>query len=139
MSTKRLRAAIVGGGIGGLSAANAMLRRGIDVTVSEQGDPLKEVGTGLSIFPNGLRQLERWDYAQRWRKSARRSGRAQNITGATEPLWVKSSPKTRAVGRASMECTDPICCGYSPKLSHRLRYAPAIVASGSNRMLLPHG
>ena len=36
-----------------------MLRRGIDVTVSEQGDPLKEVGTGLSIFPNGLRQLER--------------------------------------------------------------------------------
>ena len=59
MSSERLRAVIVGGGIGGLSAANAMLRRGIDVTVSEQGDPLKEVGTGLSIFRNGLRQLER--------------------------------------------------------------------------------
>jgi salicylate hydroxylase len=57
--SKRLKAAIVGGGIGGLSAANAMLRRGIDVTVWEQADPLGETGTGLSLFPNGRRQLER--------------------------------------------------------------------------------
>jgi len=59
MPTRRLKVAIVGGGIGGLSAANAMLRRGIDVTVWEQVDPLSEVGTGLSLFPNGRRQLER--------------------------------------------------------------------------------
>ena len=59
MPSKRLKAAIVGGGIGGLSAANAMLRRGIDVTVWEQADRLGESGTGLSLFPNGLRQLER--------------------------------------------------------------------------------
>ena len=36
MPTKRVRAAIVGGGIGGLSAANALLIRGIDVTFFEQ-------------------------------------------------------------------------------------------------------
>jgi salicylate hydroxylase len=59
MPIRRLKVAIVGGGIGGLSAANAMLRRGIDVTVWEQVDPLSEVGTGLSLFPNGRRQLER--------------------------------------------------------------------------------
>ena len=59
MPTKRVRAAIVGGGIGGLSAANALLLRGIDVTVFEQVDTLREVGTGVSIFPNGRRQLER--------------------------------------------------------------------------------
>ena len=59
MPSKRLKVAIVGGGIGGLSAANAMFRRGIDVTVWEQVDPLGETGTGLSLFPNGLRQLER--------------------------------------------------------------------------------
>jgi salicylate hydroxylase len=60
MPSKRLKVAIVGGGIGGLSAANAMLRRGIDVTVWEQADQL-ESGTGLSLFPNGRRQLERMD------------------------------------------------------------------------------
>jgi salicylate hydroxylase len=58
-STKSLRAAIVGGGIGGLSTAFSMHRRGIDVTVFEQTATLGEVGAGLTIFPNSLRQLER--------------------------------------------------------------------------------
>jgi salicylate hydroxylase len=42
-----------------LSAANALVRRGFDVTLFEQIDTLREVGTGLSLFPNGRRQLER--------------------------------------------------------------------------------
>jgi salicylate hydroxylase len=59
MPGKRLRAAIVGGGIGGLAAANSLVHRGIDVTVFEQADTLGEVGAGVMIFPNSLRQLER--------------------------------------------------------------------------------
>ena len=55
MPGRRLKVAIVGGGIGGLSAANAMLRRQIDVTVWEQTDLLGDTGTGLSLFPNGRR------------------------------------------------------------------------------------
>ena len=59
MTTKRLRAAIVGGGISGLAAANSLHHRGIDVTVFEQSDALGEVGAGLIITPNSLRQLDR--------------------------------------------------------------------------------
>jgi len=59
MPTERIRAAIVGGGIGGLAAANALVRRGIDVTVYEQASALGEVGAGVFIYPNSLRQLER--------------------------------------------------------------------------------
>src|SRR5947199_5450455 len=58
-STRRLRAAIVGGGIGGLAAACALRRRGIAVAVFEQAETLGEIGAGLTIFPNSLRQLER--------------------------------------------------------------------------------
>jgi len=58
-SSKRLRAAIVGGGIGGLAAACALRRRGLDVTVFEQAETLGEIGAGLTIFPNSLRLLER--------------------------------------------------------------------------------
>ena len=61
-STGRLRAAIVGGGIGGLSAANALRRRGLDVTVFEQVRALGEVGAGVFIYPNSLRQLERMGF-----------------------------------------------------------------------------
>jgi salicylate hydroxylase len=59
MRTHSLRAAIVGGGIGGLSAANALLKRGLQVSVFEQAAALGEVGAGVFIYPNSLRQLER--------------------------------------------------------------------------------
>jgi salicylate hydroxylase len=59
MPTKFLRAAIVGGGIGGLTAANSLVRRGVDVTIFEQADVVGEVGAGVFLYPNGLRQLER--------------------------------------------------------------------------------
>jgi salicylate hydroxylase len=63
-SSGRLRAAIVGGGIGGLSAANALRRRGIEVTVFEQAKALGEVGAGVFIYPNSLRQLERMGFGR---------------------------------------------------------------------------
>lgn len=59
MTDKPLRAAIVGGGIGGLAAALSLVRRGIDVTVYEQAAELGEVGAGVFIFPNSLRHFER--------------------------------------------------------------------------------
>jgi 2-polyprenyl-6-methoxyphenol hydroxylase-like FAD-dependent oxidoreductase len=58
-SNRGLRAAVVGGGIGGISAACSLRQRGIEVTVFEQAKALGEVGAGLTLFPNGLRQLER--------------------------------------------------------------------------------
>ena len=58
-SSRRLRAAVVGGGIGGLAAACSLRRSGIEVTVFEQAETLGEIGAGLTIFPNSLRQLER--------------------------------------------------------------------------------
>ena len=52
-----MRVLIAGGGIGGMSAALALLRRGIDVDVYEQAKELKEVGAGVQLAPNGARVL----------------------------------------------------------------------------------
>jgi salicylate hydroxylase len=49
--------AIVGGGIGGLTAGLALLRRGIDVEIFEQAAELKELGAGVQISSNGTRVL----------------------------------------------------------------------------------
>ena len=48
---------IIGGGIGGLAAALALVRRGIDVAVYEQAHELRELGAGVQISPNGTRVL----------------------------------------------------------------------------------
>jgi salicylate hydroxylase len=56
---RSLRAAVVGGGIGGISAACSLLHRGVDVTLFEQARALGEIGAGVLLLPNGLRQLAR--------------------------------------------------------------------------------
>ncbi|APX10587.1 FAD-dependent monooxygenase [Tateyamaria omphalii] len=53
-----MKAIIVGGGIGGLSAAIALHLRGWNVCVCEQAPALTEVGAGLQISPNGWRVIE---------------------------------------------------------------------------------
>jgi len=51
------RVVVIGGGIGGLTAALALLKRGLDVEVFEQAARLGEVGAGIQISPNGTRIL----------------------------------------------------------------------------------
>ncbi|HTV35776.1 MAG TPA: FAD-dependent monooxygenase [Xanthobacteraceae bacterium] len=48
---------IIGGGIGGLTTALALLQRGLDVVVYEQAPELREVGAGVQIGSNGTRVL----------------------------------------------------------------------------------
>lgn len=60
--SERLSVAVVGGGIGGLSAANALVRHGVDVTVFEQAAQLGEVGAGVMTTPNSIRLLSRMGF-----------------------------------------------------------------------------
>jgi salicylate hydroxylase len=53
------RVAIIGGGIGGLFTANAMISLGIEVSVYEQAPELGEIGAGVFVTPNSVRHLQR--------------------------------------------------------------------------------
>lgn len=50
---------IIGGGIGGLFAANALIAQGLQVSIYEQAPVLGEVGAGVYLTPNAVRHLER--------------------------------------------------------------------------------
>src|SRR5260221_1818984 len=53
------RIVVVGGGIGGLFAANALIAHGFQVSVYEQAPALSEVGAGVFLTPNSVRHLQR--------------------------------------------------------------------------------
>src|SRR6516165_960024 len=55
--TDMTRVAIIGGGIGGLTAANALSRAGIEVAVYEAAAELKEIGAGVALHPNAMKVL----------------------------------------------------------------------------------
>jgi len=54
-----LQVAVIGGGIGGLSAALSLHRAGFAVDVYEQAPALTEVGGGINMAPNAIRILQR--------------------------------------------------------------------------------
>ena len=54
MNINGLKFCVIGGGIGGLTAALALGQRGAQVTVLEQADALTEVGAGLQVSANGM-------------------------------------------------------------------------------------
>jgi 2-polyprenyl-6-methoxyphenol hydroxylase-like FAD-dependent oxidoreductase len=53
------RAIIVGAGIGGLTAAIALRRAGIEAQVFERAPELREAGAGISLWPNAVLPLRR--------------------------------------------------------------------------------
>lgn len=58
---RKPRIAVIGGGIGGLTAAQALLRRGFEVSVHEAAPELKEIGAGVSLSPNAMKALRSLD------------------------------------------------------------------------------
>src|ERR1043166_3719983 len=56
---KRPGVAVVGGGIGGLFAANALIAHGLEVAVYEQAPAPGEGGAGGVLTPSSVRQLQR--------------------------------------------------------------------------------
>src|SRR3979409_1356735 len=59
MVQSRPHVAVIGGGIGGLFAASALIANGIQVSVYEQAPVLGEIGAGVFLTPNSVRHLQR--------------------------------------------------------------------------------
>ncbi|MEM6480334.1 MAG: FAD-dependent monooxygenase [Pseudomonadota bacterium] len=79
MAIKGLEALVLGGGIGGLTAALCLDRAGASVRVIEQAPELREVGAGLQISPNGLCVLDALGLGDALRRVALRAEAVQLI------------------------------------------------------------
>lgn len=93
-----MKIAIVGAGIGGLSAAVGLQRAGARVTVFERAAEVRADGSGLSVFANGLRALEALGLGSQF--AAITSKQAESFTaGQRRPdgRWIAQIP-TDSVG-----------------------------------------
>ena len=52
-----MKAIIIGGGIGGLTAALMLHARGIDCEIFEQSDAIRELGVGINTLPHAIKEL----------------------------------------------------------------------------------
>jgi salicylate hydroxylase len=61
---------VAGGGIGGLAAALALVRRGFDVDVLEQAPEIGEIGAGIQLGPNAFAAFDALGVGERARARA---------------------------------------------------------------------
>jgi salicylate hydroxylase len=85
------RVAIIGGGIGGLTAANALRRTGVEVAVYEAAGELKEIGAGVALHANAMRVLRFIGVEDAVRKVAGKSDYAVTRDGITGRVISKTS------------------------------------------------
>jgi salicylate hydroxylase len=78
---------IAGAGLGGLTAALALLKQGIDVDVLERANVLGEIGAGISITPNGARVLLDLGLSAQLDEWADRSTRRRLYLWSTGQHW----------------------------------------------------
>jgi len=90
------RVAIVGGGIGGLTAALALSQAGIEVSVHEAAAELKEIGAGVALHANAMRVLRAIGVEDAVRKVAGRSQFAVTRNGITGRVISKTSREQQA-------------------------------------------
>ncbi|BBH63671.1 monooxygenase [Actinoplanes sp. OR16] len=91
------RAVVIGAGIGGLTAAIALRRKGWDVTVLERAPDIEVVGAGLALAPNALRVLDTLGVGDRIRSLSALQGAA----GIRRPdgRWITRTDAGRAKAR----------------------------------------
>lgn len=131
------RIAIIGGGMGGLTAAIALTKiAGAQVTVFEQASRLGEVGAGVTLAPNAARVLDRLGVLDGIRAvGAIPDGHGVYLDGlgslVTDAAWEDSAQRYQNIGMYRPDLIDGLAKHVDPdsiRLGHRLKSVQTVDA-----------
>ncbi|MGX1694671.1 FAD-dependent monooxygenase [Microbacterium keratanolyticum] len=129
MVSQNARVAIIGGGMGGLTAAIALTKiAGVQVTVFEQASQLGEVGAGVTVAPNAARVLDRLGVLEGIRSAGAvpdGHGVYQNAMGeiVTDAAWEDSAKNYQNIGMYRPDLINALASNVPAevvRLGHRL-------------------
>ncbi|WP_027940538.1 FAD-dependent monooxygenase [Amycolatopsis taiwanensis] len=118
---------IAGGGIGGMTTALALLRRGFTVDLYEQASELTETGAGIQISPNGNRVLDELGLFEELKELSCDPVRKELRLWDTGRRWPMFDLGPKAVGRYGY----PYLTVYRPDLLGALEAAVRATSPGT--------
>jgi salicylate hydroxylase len=124
----QVRVLIAGGGTGGLAAAIALRKAGLEPLVLEQAPAFTAIGAGLGLYVNAMKALSYLGADAHWRATAARIDVAEQRGLADDQIITESSLQPRAV-----KYGEPYYCGHRADLLASLLLAlpPECVRTGS--------
>ena len=104
------RIAIIGGGIGGLTAARALRQRGFEPIVYEAAPELKEVGAGVALHPNATSRRQ----CGRLRGSPNISLCVMDVAAASSPRRSNAGIWSNVSARLAVPSIGQTCSTFLP-------------------------
>ncbi|QIM15414.1 NAD(P)-binding protein [Leucobacter insecticola] len=129
MVSQTTRIAVIGGGMGGLTAAIALTRIAeVQVTVFERASKLGEVGAGVTVAPNAQRVLDTLGVLEQVKRAGavpEGHGVYQDAMGrlVTDAAWEDSAKQYRNIGMYRPDLIDVLAREVNPetiRLGHKL-------------------
>src|SRR5580692_1526373 len=123
-----VRVLIAGGGTGGLAAAIALRKAGLDPLVLEQAPAFTAIGAGLGLYANAMKALTYLGADAYWRQTAARIDISEQRGLGDDEIITASSLELRAA-----KYGEPYYCGHRADLTASLLMAlpPECVRTGS--------
>lgn len=130
MVSHTARIAVIGGGMGGLTAAIALKKiAGVQVTVFEQASKLGEVGAGVTVAPNAARVLDTLGVLEKIRSvGAVPDGHGVYLDAmgnmVTDAAWEDTAKQYQNIGMYRPDLINALASEVDPsavRLGHRLK------------------
>lgn len=137
MVSHKTRIAVIGGGMGGLTAAIALTRiAGVQVTLFEQAEALGDVGAGVTVAPNGQRVLDTLGVLESVKQAGAipdGHGVYQDAMGnlVADAAWEDSAKRYQNIGMYRPDLVDVLAKEVEPDRIHLGHRLTSIQSSGN--------